>query len=82
MMLDRFISALIDTLESHYDIDLARVYSCGYSQGGTMTYRLLIQLGHRFAAGASAAGVLNDYIASGSNPIRPAPVNNNSNQGD
>jgi len=39
-----------------------------------MTYRLLNQLGYRFAAGASAAGTINDYIASGSNPIRPFPV--------
>jgi len=69
-----FISALIDMLEAQYDIDLARVYSCGYSNGGMMTYRLLCQLGHRFAAGASVAGTLNDHIASGSSPIRPFPL--------
>ncbi|MFC1652589.1 LamG-like jellyroll fold domain-containing protein [Planctomycetota bacterium] len=69
-----FISALIDTLESHYDIDLARVYSCGYSNGGMMTYRLLCQLGHRFAAGACVAGTLTDQIVSGSNRIRPFPL--------
>jgi polyhydroxybutyrate depolymerase len=31
-----FISALIDTLDAHYDIDLSRVYSCGFSMGGPM----------------------------------------------
>ena len=36
-----FISALIDTLDIHYDIDLSRIYSCGFSNGGDMTYRLI-----------------------------------------
>jgi len=53
-----FISALIDTLEAHFDIDMNRVYSCGLSLGGIMTYRLACELGHRFAAVASVAGVL------------------------
>ena len=69
-----FISALIDTLDAHYDIDLSRVYSCGFSMGGEMTYRLAIELGHRFAAIASVAGKLNDVSGNLGDPVRPFPV--------
>jgi polyhydroxybutyrate depolymerase len=69
-----FISALIDTIDAHYDIDLSRVYSCGWSMGGEMTYRLAVELGHRFAAVASVAGKLNDVSGNIGNPIRPFPV--------
>jgi len=69
-----FISALIDTLKSDYDIDLTRVYSCGFSQGGEMTYRLFIELGHRFAAVASVAGKLNSVSGTIGAPLRPVPV--------
>ena len=43
-----FISALIDTLEAKYNIDMNRVYSCGYSNGGHMTAKLVCQLWYRF----------------------------------
>jgi polyhydroxybutyrate depolymerase len=59
-----FISNLIDTLEVKYDIDMDRVYCCGLSNGGIMTYRLLGEIGHRFAAFASVAGSLTDLTAS------------------
>ncbi|MCK5457649.1 MAG: prolyl oligopeptidase family serine peptidase, partial [Melioribacteraceae bacterium] len=51
-----FISALIDTLENQYNIDMARIYCAGASSGGLMTFRLLGEIGHRFAAAASVAG--------------------------
>lgn len=69
-----FISALIDTLKVHYDIDLSRVYCCGFSLGGEMTYRLAIELGHRFAAVASVAGLINDVTGNLGDPIRPIPI--------
>ena len=69
-----FISALIDTLKAHYDIDLNRIYSCGYSQGGTMTYKLAGQLGHRFAAVANVAGPLIEDAPDELKPPRPFPV--------
>ena len=68
-----FISALIDTLKSHYNIDLNRVYCCGFSMGGEMTYRLSIEYGHRFAAFASVAGKFNDVSGNLGTPIRPFP---------
>jgi len=69
-----FISALIDTLHARYNIDMSRIYSCGYSQGGEMTYRLAIELGHRFAAIASVAGKLNDISGNLGLPMRPISV--------
>jgi len=69
-----FISALIDTLEAHYDIDMSRVYCCGFSLGGEMTYKLAGELGHRFAAFASITGLLNDNSAITCKPVRAFPI--------
>lgn len=68
-----FVSALIDTIEVHYDIDTNRIYCCGLSNGGQMTYRLACQLGHRFAAVASVSGLMSDISSAGclSNPPLP-----------
>ena len=70
-----FISAIIDTLHARYDVDLERVYCCGFSNGGEMTYRLACELGQRFAAVASVAGCLSDIAVNASwYPLRPMPV--------
>ena len=69
-----FIEALIDTLRQHYSIDNSRVFACGFSNGGFMSYRLACDLSHRIAAIASVAGVLPNSIAAGCNPIRTVPV--------
>jgi polyhydroxybutyrate depolymerase len=69
-----FISALIDTLKSEYDIDMGRIYSCGWSNGGMMTFKLACQLGHRFAAGGSVGGVMLDSIAAQCYTMGPFPV--------
>jgi polyhydroxybutyrate depolymerase len=55
-----FISALIDTMHVYYDIDLARVYCCGYGTGGDMTFRMAGECGQRFAAIAAVASTLSD----------------------
>jgi polyhydroxybutyrate depolymerase len=59
----QFISTLLDTLKARYEIDMSRVYCCGFSNGGHMTQRLAFLLGHRFAAGAAVASCLLDTIA-------------------
>jgi len=46
----RFISELIDTLAAHYNIDLARVYANGLSNGGGMAFALSCALADRIAA--------------------------------
>jgi pimeloyl-ACP methyl ester carboxylesterase len=61
-----FLSALIDTLNQQIGIDLNRVYACGFSNGGFMSYRLACELSDRIAAiGNSGIGNTNqDIIAS------------------
>jgi polyhydroxybutyrate depolymerase len=68
-----FISALIDTLDARYNIDMARIYCTGFSNGAEMTHRLAAELGHRFAAVAPISGGLSD-IAANWNPIGPLPI--------
>ena len=46
----RFISDLIDTLATRYDIDPQRVYVSGFSNGGAMAFTLSCRLSGRVAA--------------------------------
>ena len=46
----RFISELIDRLEADYNIDPARIYADGLSNGGGMTFALCCALSDRIAA--------------------------------
>jgi len=55
-----FLSALIDTVHAHYNVDLERVYCCGHSTGGEMSFRMAGECGQRFAAVASVSGSLFD----------------------
>ena len=69
-----FIDVLIDTLERAYSIDLDRVYVCGMSNGGFMTFRLACQLSHRISAIASVTGVISANTALDCTPQEPVPV--------
>jgi len=51
-----FIRTLIDRLEADYQIDTARIYATGFSNGAEMTYRLACQLADRIAAVGPVAG--------------------------
>ena len=67
-----FISALIDELAADYSINIARVYSCGMSNGGFMSYRLACELNNKIAAIASVTGSMTpSYVC---NPGKPVPV--------
>jgi polyhydroxybutyrate depolymerase len=46
----KFIAALIDTISAHYNIDPARVYANGLSNGGGMSFALSCSLSDRIAA--------------------------------
>ncbi len=59
-----FIAKLIDILLVKYDIDLNRVYCCGFSNGADMTNTLAYAIGHRIAAAAPIAGVIAHKTAS------------------
>lgn len=48
-----FLSALLDEVIRTYKVDATRIYVTGASNGGMMTYRLLVDMPERFAAGAA-----------------------------
>ena len=57
-----FLSALLDTAIADYTIDTLRMYACGMSNGGFMSYRLACELEHRIAAIASVTGSMSDSM--------------------
>ena len=54
----RFISDLIDSLSATYNIDPARIYANGLSNGGGMAFALSCTLSHRIAAIGMVAAAL------------------------
>jgi poly(3-hydroxybutyrate) depolymerase len=53
-----FIIAIIDSIDKKYNIDRSRIYSCGFSQGGFMTFQLACRYSDIFAAIAPTSGNL------------------------
>ena len=51
-----FLRAIIDELSQNYEIDRRRVYCCGFSNGGMMTYTMANTCSHLFAAFAAISG--------------------------
>ena len=51
-----FISEMIDNISENFDIDLNKVYACGMSNGGYMSYRLACDLSSKIAAFGSVTG--------------------------
>jgi polyhydroxybutyrate depolymerase len=73
-MLDvTFISDLIDQLESEYNLDPARIYANGLSNGGGMSFVLSCKLSERIAAIGTVSGA---YLFPWSecHPSRPVPT--------
>jgi polyhydroxybutyrate depolymerase len=68
-----FISDLIDHLESEYNLDPARIYANGLSNGGGMSFALACNLSGRIAAIGSVAGA-NLMPWNECNPSRPVPA--------
>ncbi len=69
-----FLSALIDSIASEYNIDMNRIYSTGMSNGGFMSYKLACDLSYRIAAIASVTGAMLDPTFLPCNPVHPTPV--------
>jgi polyhydroxybutyrate depolymerase len=68
-----FISDLIDKLESEYNIDPARIYANGMSNGGGMTTLLSCDLSDRIAAIGTVAGAYS-LPWNECHPSRPVPA--------
>lgn len=69
-----FLSALIDTLNHYYTVNLNKVYATGFSNGGFMSYRLACEAGNRIAAIAPVSGTMTEGAYNGCMPYRPVPV--------
>lgn len=70
-----FLSALIDSLDLTYNINLNRVYSTGMSNGGFMSHTLACELSSRITAIASVTGsIFTTQYGSFCHPTRPVPV--------
>ena len=66
-----FTAALLDALATVVNVDAARVYAAGMSNGGMMCHRLAAELADRIAAVAPVTGTLALPRVS---PSRPVPV--------
>ena len=69
-----FFSSLIDTIASNYQIDQNRIYACGYSLGGDMTFELGCKLNNRIAAIAPVARTMQANPNSFCFPVHPTGV--------
>jgi polyhydroxybutyrate depolymerase len=69
-----FISAMIDKFHTEFGIDKSRVYACGMSNGGFMSYRLACELNDRIAAIASVTGSMVQQAVDNCKPGKAVPV--------
>lgn len=70
-----FLSALIDSLDLTYNINLNRVYCTGMSNGGFMSHTLACELSNRITAIASVTGgIFTSQYGTKCHPTRPIPV--------
>lgn len=69
-----FTEAMIDVLAGQYNIDLDRVYSCGYSNGGYFSFELACQLSDKIAAIGAVGGKMSSETSNACNPSHPIPV--------
>lgn len=69
-----FIRDVLTWAHTTYNTDPARTYVTGASNGGMMTYRLLIEAPELFAAGAAFIAALPAVIGRIPKPPRPTPL--------
>ena len=72
----RFISDLIDTLETAYNIDPTRIYANGFSNGGATAFVLSCMLSHRIAAIGTVSAAQDQQPFSWCADSRPVPLIN------
>jgi polyhydroxybutyrate depolymerase len=69
-----FISAIIDDVAVHYDLDRQRIFSTGISNGAFMSARLACELSDRIRAVALVAGTISEALQATCRPKRPVAV--------
>lgn len=69
-----FILKLIEWASKNHNVDASRVYVTGASNGGMMTFRLLIEAPEKFAAGAAFIAALPETSSRIKTPTQPTPL--------
>ena len=71
-----FISLMIDAIAENFNIDLDKIYACGMSNGGYMSYRLACDLSDKIAAFGSVTGnlMLNSQVGDCQDQDRDIPI--------
>jgi len=69
-----FLSALLDRVIAEYPIDPERIFITGASNGGMMTYRMLVETPEHFRAGAAFIANLPDIGVPFPQPPAPVPI--------
>lgn len=65
-----FIEALINELSIGYNVDVNRIYACGYSNGAGFSFSVACHL-NKFAAIASISGLMSDWALDNCDPPYP-----------
>jgi polyhydroxybutyrate depolymerase len=67
-------STILDSINAKYNIDAAKVYCTGMSNGGFMTYDLACSLSNKFAAMASVSGIQMQSHLDVCSPSKAMPI--------
>ena len=68
-----FIGALINELSLEYNVDVNRIYACGFSNGAGFSFSAACHL-NQFAAIASISGLMSDWALDNCDPPNPVGV--------
>ena len=68
-----FISAIIDEIALNFQINLNKIYACGFSNGGYLSFELACKLSSKIAAFASVAGHMFIDTYNDCSPTHPTP---------
>ena len=69
-----FVDKLIDHISVNYNIDLERIYACGYSNGGFFSHELACNLSNKIAAIGAVSANMSTRTRDNCNPSHPTPV--------
>ena len=69
-----FVDKLIDHISVNYNIDLERIYACGYSNGGFFSHELACNLSNKIAAIGTVSANMSTRTRDNCNPSHPTPV--------
>ena len=69
-----FVDKLIDNISVNYNIDLERIYACGYSNGGFFSHELACNLSNKIAAIGAVSANMSTRTKDNCNPSHPTPL--------